>query len=261
MPRVVTLTTDFRLASPYVAAVKGVLLTACPAVSIVDLSHDIPPQDVTALGLFLRDSIPFFPARTIHIAVVDPEVGTHRAALLVEWRDQFLLTPDNGGWTLIGSEPDAVWTLNRPEYWRSPVSPTFHARDVFAPVAGSLANGTPPDALGARTDAWRRLHVPEPVECDGVWSGQVVSVDSFGNLITNLPPVDGRVRVGGTDVGRPVGTYGDRPPGSLIALISSSGWLEIAVVNGSAADRLGARRGTTVTVELANPPCFRLAAP
>jgi S-adenosylmethionine hydrolase len=262
MSPLITLTTDFGAASAYVAAMKGVILTLNRAVPLVDLGHAIPPQDVRHAGYFLRGAVPFFPAGTIHVVVVDPGVGTERAALCVELAGQIILAPDNGCWTLLpGAETARVRRLSEPRFWRQPVSDTFHGRDVFAPAAAHLSLGVAPRELGPEVTAWQRLHEPAPLQTTVGWDGEVVFVDHFGNLITNFPgetlrsltlPArqEVRVRVGDALVTTCVRAYGDAPAGTTVVLVSSDDRVEIAVVGGNAAQQLQARAGTPVSLRL-----------
>jgi S-adenosylmethionine hydrolase len=250
----VTLTTDFGDGTAYVAALKGSVLAVNPNARLLDLSHRLPPQDLAAAAYFLASSLRWFPAGTIHVVVVDPGVGTQRAILCVEWAGQMAVVPDNGCWTSIlqpGEIPQVRRVENR-RYWRPTVSATFHGRDVFAPVAGHLSLGVSPAELGPEVKEWTTLSMPEPVAMAGGIAGQIIVVDSFGNLVSNIPgegvPPAAAVQVGGETVVRRVRTYGDAEPGALVALIGSSGRLEIAVVNGSAAVRLGVEVGEPVEV-------------
>ncbi|HEY1377922.1 MAG TPA: SAM-dependent chlorinase/fluorinase [Gemmataceae bacterium] len=252
---VVTLTTDFGDGSSYVAAMKGALLAVNPAARLLDLTHRLPPQDLTAAAYFLADALPWFPPGTVHVVVVDPGVGTDRAALCVEWNGQVILVPDNGCWTALlraGDPPPPVYRLENRRFWQPDVSATFHGRDIFAPAAGHLTLGVKPAELGPPVAEWVRLTLPQPEITAGGVRGVVVIVDSFGNLVTNIPaaamPPGARVQIGGQPVPRRVRTYGDAEPGALVALIGSSGRLEVAVVNGSAAARLGFGTGTPVEV-------------
>jgi S-adenosyl-L-methionine hydrolase (adenosine-forming) len=254
---IITLTTDFGDGSSYVAAMKGAVLSVNPAARLLDLSHRLPPQSLVATAWFLADSLPWFPPGTIHVVVVDPGVGTGRALLCVEWSNQVILAPDNGCWTPIlqsDDSPPRVYRLENPRLWRPTVSPTFHGRDVLAPVAGHLSLGATPADLGPRVSHWASLTLPDPeITTDGV-RGEVVVVDTFGNLVTNIGAgmirPDFRVLVDLKEVSRFVQTYGDAEPGTLVVLIGSTGRLEIAVVNGSAAARLGVSVGTVVEVRL-----------
>jgi S-adenosylmethionine hydrolase len=255
----ITLTTDFGEESPYVAAMKGVILGINPAARLVDLTHQVPPQDVPHAAFFLAGAIPYFPAGTLHVVVVDPGVGSQRAVLYVEAEGQRLLVPDNGCWTYL-RKPRApaprVIRLARPRYWRRPVSATFHGRDIFAPVAAHLSLGIDPANLGPSVTEWVELSLPRPKLGPNRLAGEVVFVDHFGNLITNIPGKaltrfagsEACIRAAGHAVPRLVHSYADVAPGDLAALVSSAGTLEIAVNQGSAANRLQAGVGTWVEV-------------
>jgi S-adenosylmethionine hydrolase len=255
----ITLTTDFGAGSPYVAAMKGVILTINPAARIVDLSHEIPPQDVRHAAFFVAAALPYFPPDAIHMLVVDPGVGSERAALFVESGGMRLLAPDNGCWTLLTRERAAprVIRLAEPRYWRTTVSATFHGRDVFAPVAAYLSLGIHPQELGPDETHWVELQWPFPLRMDGLLHGEVVFVDHFGNLITNLrgddlpnePHTPIRVSLNGQVVDRLVRTYSDGSPGEVVALVSSFGLLEVAEIQGNASARLQVSRGDLVRVE------------
>jgi S-adenosylmethionine hydrolase len=249
----ITLTTDFGTASPYVASMKGVVLSLNPDVGIVDLSHHIPPQDVRHCAYFLASALPHFPPEALHVVVVDPGVGGMRDVLYVEVGVQRLLVPDNGCWTFLheGRPPVRVIRLTERHFWRHTISATFHGRDIFAPVAANLSLGLDPRKLGPPVTNWVRLQRPAPTrEPEGI-VGEVIFIDHFGNLITNIP---GEVvtqhagrrwfKVGDHEVPRFVTTYEEAEPGTLVALVSSDGWLEIAVCHGSAARRLQATVGT-----------------
>jgi S-adenosylmethionine hydrolase len=253
---IITLTSDFGEASPYVAAMKGVILGTNPAARLIDLSHQIPPQDVRHAAYFLAQSVPFFPSGTIHVIVVDPGVGSERAILYVEVLGQRLLVPDNGCWTLLAGTRERVIRLAEPRYWRAEVSNTFHGRDIFAPVAGHLSHGLEPALLGPPVQDWLRLESAAPERVPNGIAGEVVFVDHFGNLLTNIPPAlverkPGRLVIGGRDCpdfiwGR---TYSDAAPGRLLALVSSSGFVEVAVAQGNAAKRLGVGYGESVLLK------------
>jgi S-adenosyl-L-methionine hydrolase (adenosine-forming) len=254
---IVTLTTDFGTASPYVAAMKGVLLGIDPTIRIIDLSHDIPPQDVRHAAFFLSASLPYFPQSPLHVVVVDPRVGTDRAILYVEVGGCRLLVPDNGCWTFLpdGGRPPMVVRLEEPRYWRKTVSNTFHGRDIFAPVAGHLSMGGDPRFLGPVVTDWVRLPRSEPKREGKQITGEVVFVEDFGNLATNIPrdwleavPADRRVVIGSVEVNQWVRTYGEAAAGTVVALVASEGQLEVAVVQGNAARRLGVGVGAAVVV-------------
>jgi S-adenosyl-L-methionine hydrolase (adenosine-forming) len=252
---VITLTTDFGEDSPYVAAVKGVLLGVNPDARLLDLSHQIPPQDLRHAAFFLASALPYFPPGVVHVVVVDPGVGTERAVLYVEVGGHRLLVPDNGCWTLLASRVGAspvVRRVTEPRWWPPSVSATFHGRDVFAPVAAHLSRGIDPGELGPVTTDWVRLALAEPRRTPEGWAGEVVFVDHFGNLITNVPgELVGRrrsVRVGDAEVTRWVRTYAEAEAGAAVALVSSNGFVEVAVVQGSAARRFGVQAGVAVLV-------------
>ncbi len=257
--RLVTLTTDFGEGSPYVAALKGVLLSANPSARLIDLSHRIPPQDIRHAAFFLATCLLYFPAGTIHVLVIDPGVGTDRALLHIEAAGHQLLAPDNGCWTLAVdklTDRPLVRRLSEPRFWRHPVSATFHGRDILAPVAAYLSLGGDPKELGSPVTVWVRHQLPAATLEPRRLAGEVVFVDAFGNLLTNIPgdafltlasgPV--RVVVGAREVTRVVRTYGEAGHGTPVALVSSSGLLEVAVAEGNAAHELGAAVGTPVVV-------------
>jgi S-adenosylmethionine hydrolase len=250
-----TLTTDFGTGSPYVAAMKGVILSINPAARLLDLGHAVPPQDVRHAAFFLAEVVPWFPPDTIHVVVVDPGVGSARAILHVAVGGQRLLVPDNGCWGRLEARypaPQVVRVTER-RFWRPTVSATFHGRDVFAPVAAHLSLGLAPAELGPAADDWVKLPWPEPARGANGVAGEIVFVDDFGNLIGNVPgaalparPLE--VRLGNVVVPRLVRTYADAAAGDLVALVGSGGLLEIAVVGGSAARRLGLAVGAPLTV-------------
>jgi S-adenosylmethionine hydrolase len=264
--KTITFTTDFGDGSTYVAAMKGVVLSVNADARLFDLTHRLPPQDLVAAAYFLSDSLEWFPDGTIHVVVVDPGVGTDRALLCVEYGGQVVLVPDNGCWTPLfpPSYEPSVYRIEERRYWLPEVSPTFHGRDILAPVAAHLSLGTAPAELGPKVSQWIRLNLPEPVITSDSAHGQVVMVDRFGNLVTNIPGNDFSglpVRVAGKIVDRWVKSYGHAEPGKLVALIGSNGRLEVAVVNGSAARQLGVGVGAVVNVErarLPRDPCFPL---
>lgn len=251
VPAIITLTTDFG-PGEYVAAMKGVILTINPQALIVDISHQVEPQDILGGAFVLATATPHFPPNTIHVAVVDPGVGTGRRALLVETPQARFLAPDNGllGLVLEGKQWRA-WELTQPRYWRQAVSATFHGRDIFAPAAAHLSLGVSPQEMGRPVTEMVKAPLP-PVEVSGeVVRGQVVYVDRFGNLITNLRrehlPAGGvRVEVAGRTI-QGLSTHYQTGP-ELVALIGSSSYLEIAAPSTSAVRLLRAGRGTAVTV-------------
>jgi len=255
----ITLTTDFGTGSHYVAAAKGVILALNPEVRILDLNHDIPAQDLRQAAFFLASTLPYFPEETLHVVVVDPGVGGQRSILYVELASVRLLVPDNGCWTWLiegGRRRPRVIRLTEKRFWRSRISATFHGRDIFAPVAANLSLGLDPRELGPIVADWVRLDRPAARHTANGVTGEVLFVDRFGNLITNIPgealTLDDRpkrVRVASVEVPSFVNTYSEAEPGALIALVSSAEWLEVAVNQGDAARQLGVGIGAPVTIE------------
>jgi S-adenosyl-L-methionine hydrolase (adenosine-forming) len=242
----ITLLTDFGTADGYVAELKGVLLSNAPGVQVVDLSHDVAPHDVDAARLAVARYWRRFPAGTVHVVVVDPGVGSSRAAIAVRSDGRFLVGPDNGvlspALLLPGVE---VVSLAVP----ANAAPTFHGRDVFAPAAAALARGLALHALGSPHESPVIRRTPEAVrEQDGWLRGEVIVIDRFGNAVTNLIGVhDGEVHVGQRAI--PVRrTYADVAPGEPLALVGSSGLIEVAVRDGNAANVLGLGRGAVVRI-------------
>ena len=256
---IITLTTDFGAGSPYVATMKGVILTINPAATIVDISHAVPAQDIDRGALVLEDTTPWFPADTIHVAVVDPGVGTQRSILYARIGPQQYIAPDNGllGRLMARTRPSLVLRLTEKEYWLAEVSHTFHGRDIMAPVAARLSLGLDPRRLGPAAGQLDRLDMPLPQVVEEKIRGEVVAIDSFGNLITNISydllagrPTDNRACIvcGIYETFGIYHTYGEQAPGMLVALIGSAGRLELAIVHDNAAARLGVSVGTPVVV-------------
>ena len=243
----ITLLTDFGTTDSYVAEVKGVLLTRAPGAVLVDLTHDVAPGDVRAAQVILGRTWRRFPEGTVHLCVVDPGVGTTRQAIALTAGGHRFVGPDNGLFTEMLTGCDSAVLAIPAE-----ASPTFHGRDVFAPAAAALAAGTPLDVLGAPAASFVRASLPVPRREGNAIVGEVLLLDRFGNLITNLEgdarTAGGRVYVAGTDVGLVRRTFGDVRSGDVVAYRGSGDTVEIAVRDGSAADRLAATRGTEVRV-------------
>lgn len=253
---IVTLLTDFGTVDPFVGILKGVMLTLQPTLTCVDLSHQLPAQDVRRGALALEAAWRFFPTGTVHLAVVDPGVGSPRRALIVEAAGHFFVGPDNGMLTAaLNADPQAqAFALETPAYQLSPVSRTFHGRDIFAPAAAWCAKGVEPQAFGASISEPVRLVWPVARAVAGGFEGEVLAPDVYGNLLTNLdaPLLKGapvwRVVVDGVHI--PVlGTYSDVSPGALVAMVGSTGRVEICVNGGSAQQALKAGQGTRVVLE------------
>ncbi len=274
---IIVLTTDFGASSPAVGVMKGVILTINPRANIVDLTHRIDPQNVLQGARTLGGSHRYFPKQSIHVAVVDPGVGTNRQALLLTTPQGRFVAPDNGLLSIVirdylpdppaSSGPIAIppgcsaRALTQPRFWLHPVSNTFHGRDIFSPVAAHLSLGVPEQEVGPLVEQMIYLAAPQPsmasFEHGSEIRGEVVHADHFGNLVTNITAQDlGEARsvtveIKGREIPRLSKTFHDASPdagGMLVALISSSGYLEIAVPDGSAAQYLGAESGETVTV-------------
>jgi S-adenosyl-L-methionine hydrolase (adenosine-forming) len=259
----ITFTSDFGHDDWFVGVVHGVIHAVCPEARVVDLTHDVPPGHIARASFVLAAAAPDFPPDTVHLAVVDPGVGTDRRALAVRARGQFFVGPDNGllEWGL--ADPGAqVHVVTERRFLRQPVSRTFHARDVFAPVAAHLVCGEPIAAFGARIPDPVRLSRPMPHRVDGRLVGRVAFIDHFGNAITDLteqdlsdafplvPATALQVQVAGRSLRGLARAYGDATMGTLLAIIGSSGRLEIAQVGGDAAERLGLGEGDEVSVGL-----------
>lgn len=259
----ITLLTDFGWQDTFVGQMKGVIAGINPDATVIDLTHDIAPQDIRQAARTLSDACPAFPTGTIHVIVVDPGVGSQRRALAAEIDGHRFVCPDNGLLTplLRRATVFRCVTLNQPRWWRTTVSGTFHGRDVFAPVAAAWSLGLDLLQFGSPLDQPVCLPDAPGPRCEtgpmglGI-HGTVIDLDHFGNLITDLRaehlvtlPTVGSIQL----EARPVTSglchcYAERQPGAPVALINSSGWLEIAVVNGNAAQTLHAGRGSRVTV-------------
>ena len=257
-PPLVTLTTDFGAGSGYPAQVKAVLLSALPEARIVDVSHEVPAFDLLAGALLLEACVPWFPREAVHLAVVDPGVGTVRRALcVVDPEGRRLVGPDNGLLTPFLGPGAAVRELVTGPLLPAPRSATFHGRDLFAPAAAHLARGGAPEALGPELRDPVRLPWPAAVRAGDELRGEALRADGFGNLVTSIRVADltGPVTAAFAG-GRParfVRTFGEGAPGELLALVGSGGRVELAVREGSAAAALGATRGIPVRLLLGPP--------
>ena len=261
----ITLLTDFGHQDPYVGIMKGVIATRCPEATVIDLCHEVEPQNVAQASYLLETSYRYFPAGTIHVAVVDPGVGSDRRAIGVRVCEHVFVAPDNGLlWAIVmDTRPDWIVNVTNRSYFLDDVSSTFHGRDVFAPVGAALACGADASQLGQRIGSIQELEAAQPsVQPGGTANGTVVHVDRFGNLITNFTeswlaerhgdPRTTQVCVGQRLLRGVSQTYADVEPGQALALIGSTGRLEISVNGGSAAQELSAGLGTTVSVNPTN---------
>jgi S-adenosylmethionine hydrolase len=257
--QLVTLLSDFGLQDVYVGVMKGAIAQINSTLTIIDLTHQISPQNIAAGRFHLMNAYSYFPKGTVHIAVVDPGVGSERRAIAIQLQDGFLVGPDNGLFSGILEQhsPIAAVELTNSDYWRtSKPSATFHGRDIFAPVGAHLASGVPLVRLGTpiALDSLQQLPLAGCIRMEGAIAGAIQHIDHFGNLITNIPgdEVNGKgwsVAIGEmTILGKH--TYADVPMGSLLALIGSQGWVEIAVRGGSAQSQLRLKLGSPVQVLL-----------
>ena len=268
----ITLVTDFGLQDGYAGILKGVIWNIFPGVQIADLSHDIAPQDILGGSLVLERSTPFFPPGTVHIGVIDPGVGTSRRPIAALIGDFYFIGPDNG---LIGlliehahrhSAAIEIVHLTQPRFWLDEVSQVFHGRDIFAPVGAYLAKGCSLSELGEIIHDPGTLQIPQPNPQDNGWRGEVIHIDHFGNLATNIKlnhlrsfdlslghskqpsGVRAKVHFGEHTIDGLSHTYGDSESGQLIALMDSANRLSISIVNGNAAQRLEAHVGEVVEI-------------
>jgi S-adenosylmethionine hydrolase len=255
---VITLTTDFGSNDHEAGVLKGIIWNIAPEVKIADLSHNIAPYNVMEAALLYWRIVPYFSPGTIHVAVIDPGVGTSRRAIAAHIGSQFFVGPDNGIFSLLQlsyeekNQQAEFLHLNDPRYWLPEVSNVFHGRDIFAPVAAHLAVGIPFQSLGSVIINPVLLKIPEPIHTSTGWVGHVIHIDHFGNLSTNLnlshikKTKEVHIRIKDVNITGLVSTFGERPIGSLVALIDSSGSLAISVVNGSATQYLNSVVGDTV---------------
>jgi S-adenosyl-L-methionine hydrolase (adenosine-forming) len=254
---IITLTTDFGTQDWFVGAMKGVILDLAPQTQVIDITHEIPPGNIAAGAFALASAFNYFPRGTVHVAVVDPGVGSDRPALAVKSERFTFVGPDNGllSWAMPQPHVKAVYSLDNPKYFLHRVSGTFHGRDVFAPIAAHLVRGVPLAKLGTRMDDFIRLPWPEPKRTGAGISGSVVYIDRFGNGITSIP---GEMLRGGSEAwdvclrGRRVCSvaryYQAVPAGHPVAVVGSTGYLEMAICGGNAAQRLRLNCGTKVQV-------------
>jgi len=274
MGAIITLTTDFGLIDAYVAAMKGVILGINPEAKLVDICHTIKPQNIAQAAFVLSTAYRFFPQKTIHLVVVDPGVGTERRAIILRTPSADFVAPDNGVLSYVIQESSAkpvadnsnlqqieleagleAVVITKSQLWRTPVSPTFHGRDIFAPVAGLLSLGFPPIDFGEALTSLTMLPLPQPHRRpDGSLVGHVLHIDNFGNLITNikssdLPPTKEpiTIEVGNHVISGLSRTYAEGR--GLFALIGSSGYLEVSLKGGSASAFLDAEVGSEVRLK------------
>ena len=259
--KILTLLTDFGVQDVYVGVMKGAIACINSDIQIIDLTHQIPPQNIAAARFCLLNAYSYFPRHTVHVAVVDPGVGSQRRGVAIQYAEGFLVGPDNGLFSgvLARSPAISVVELSNPQYWRSPnPSNTFHGRDIFAPVGAHLASGVAIEKLGAAIDpdSLVQLLLPELQVTEKEIIGSIQYIDHFGNLITNIPAdlvVDRSWSIMVKEQTISCGqTYSDVKLGEIIALVGSHGWIEIGVRNGSAKEKLQLDWGSTVLALIIN---------
>lgn len=260
---IITLLTDYGTKDHFVSSLKGALLSVNQNVDIVDITHDIAPQDIFGAALVLRNAYRAFPRFTYHIAVVDPTVGSERRPIIVMTDNYNFIGPDNGIFSYIYQEEDVnrVIKIDAPHYYRTPVSPTFHGRDIFAPIVGWMTKGVDPLKMGEEITDYVRFGLPLAREFSpGVIKGHVIHVDNFGNCITNISTaelteeimqVNKILVVNNHQINRFCNFYAECPDGEVCALFGSTGLLEVALPKGSAAQRLAIVRGMEVALHYA----------
>jgi S-adenosylmethionine hydrolase len=260
---VITLTTDFGQVDGYVGTMKGVILSICPEAALVDISHEIQPQAVRQAAYVLSTAVPYFPPQTVHLVVVDPDVGGERRPIAVKTGRASYVAPDNGVLSMVLAQDPAHLAvhLTASSYCLPEISATFHGRDIFAPAAAYLACGADPRKMGTLLPGRDIVTLPilKPrQQPDGSWLGEVVHIDRFGNLITNIQSLPAEeslsMNIGGKQIVGLRRTFADVAPGEWVAYIGSNGYLEIAVREGNAAARLGTTTGDAITVQTATQP-------
>jgi S-adenosyl-L-methionine hydrolase (adenosine-forming) len=246
---IVTLLTDFGLSDVYVSVMKGAIAEVNPNLQMIDLTHQIPPQDLASARFQLINAYPYFPVGTVHLAVVDPGVGSQRRSIAVQLQSGYVVAPDNGLVSGILSDAIAAVELTNRAFWRSQIpSSTFHGRDIFAPVAAHLASGVALRELGDEIplSSLVRLPIPDAIDHQGV----IQAIDYFGNLITNISGEKVRDRAWSIEIDHAIypgqTAYADANPGEIIGLIGSHGWIEIAMNRGNAQSYLKSEIGKTI---------------
>jgi len=257
---VLSITTDFGIANGFVGVMKGVIYGIAPDVKIVDITQLVSPQNVREGAYAMWRAVPFFPAGSVHVGVVDPGVGTKRRPIGARLGDQLFIAPDNGLLTplILDAQKNGDMVkfvhLDNQKYWLPKVSNTFHGRDIFAPTGAHLVAGVPLGELGTTITDPILLDLPQPEKTQNGWKAQVTIIDVFGNLTTDLPVealdecMDSLVRIRGHEIDGIIPSYGHREVGDLVAVVDSEYYIEVAVVNGSAAKKLGAQVGDVVEV-------------
>ena len=254
----ISLLTDFGTRDWYAACMKATILAICPGAQLVDITHEIPPQDILAGAFTLAAAVPWFPRQTVFACVVDPGVGTARRLIAAQADHRLFVAPDNGLCGLVFQRAKRLRLvhLTNPRYWLPEISHTFHGRDIIAPVVAHLAKGCTLQRLGVPITRYQATPLPPLERTATAIRGRIVHIDQFGNLVTNVPTTLlsalGRCRIRyRRALARVVSSYGEGARGELLALAGSAGFLELAVRNGSAATRYGARRHDRVELRKA----------
>jgi S-adenosyl-L-methionine hydrolase (adenosine-forming) len=259
--QILTLTSDFGFSDVYVGVMKGAIAQVNPHLTVIDLTHDIPPQNIAAARFCLLNAYRYFPDGTVHVAVVDPGVGSNRRAIAIEFSNGFLIGPDNGIFSGVLSQSPAIAAveLTHDRYWRtSQPSNTFHGRDIFAPVGAHLARGVPLVELGRTVDLATlvQLGLPQLTYTLTGILGCIQYIDRFGNLVTNIPGSDVENKTWTVRLAAKIipgcHTYSDVPPGEAIALVGSHGWVEVAINCGNAQTKLQQHWGDKVEVVISH---------
>jgi S-adenosyl-L-methionine hydrolase (adenosine-forming) len=257
----ITLLSDFGTEAHFVGAMKGVIANIAPGAPVVDITHEVPPFEISTAAFLLDQAWRYFPAGSIHVSIVDPGVGSQRRPILIASQGHYFIGPDNGLFSLVLQDPKAVArVLDKPKFWLPSQSSTFHGRDIFSPVAAHLSKGLKPSQLGKRIgDPWRSP-LFEPVrQSRRTYAGAVLFTDRYGNLVTNFkienfPTLRNRpfqMQAGLETVELFAGTYAGIPPGELAVIPASSGHYEVAMREASAAKRLGLANGSPVELTIA----------
>jgi len=262
---IITLTTDFGLSDHFVGVMKGVILGIAPAARLIDISHGVAPYDIAGGAFTIAQAYRYFPKRTIHVVVIDPGVGSARRPLLAEMAGQYFIAPDNGVLGMVLAREQSaplkpkVRHITADKYFLHPVSRTFHGRDVFSPVAAHLAAGVAPARFGKRIEDYLRASFSKPEHTSKrSWTGMILKADHFGNLATNFhidqfPSVRTHafsLKAGLRTITRLALTFSECAPGELFVIVGSSGYLELAASEGSAAEALGCGAGSPVELTI-----------
>ena len=252
---IITLSTDFGTIDYFVGTMKGAILSINPGAKIIDITHEIPPQDISSASFTLRACYRNFPKKTIFVAVVDPGVGSNRKAILVETEDYYFIAPDNGLLSFIFDEATdfRVYELTNEKFFKHPISHTFHGRDIFAPVAAHLSNSFKANVFGNETQNFVRLEENKPRKVsEKEVEAEIIHIDRFGNLITNLAqkdlPENFTLEINGTKIEKMQSFFAEAEKGELFMILGSAGFLEVVAFQDSAVNILSAKTGQKITV-------------